>query len=257
MIKRLLLGVTALFLCVSCAPKEKIVYYNAGATETNSSYESRIKSDDLLMITVLSPDNDAATLPFNIQASYALSTGSGSGQNTTPQLMQYQAYLVSKAGEIEFPLIGTLKLGGLTKVEAVDKLKKEVGRYVSNPIINLRILNYRVSVTGEVLHPGTFNVSSERISLPEALALAGDLTIYGDRKNIKIIRDIEGVKTIHKVDITNTSFMNSDLYYLSQNDVIYVEPNKTKVNSSVVGPNLTVGLTALSLVITVAALILK
>ncbi|UMY65819.1 MULTISPECIES: polysaccharide biosynthesis/export family protein [unclassified Flavobacterium] len=255
MIKRLILGVTALLLCVSCAPKEKIVYYNAGAQESNSSYESRIKSDDLLMITVLSPDNDAATLPFNLQASYALSTGSG--QNVNPQLLEYQSYLVDKKGEIEFPIIGTLKLGGLTKAEAVDKLKQEVKRYVNNPIINLRILNYRISVTGEVLRPGTFTVNSERISLPEALALAGDMTIYGDRKNIKIIRDIEGVKTIHKVDITNTSFMNSDLYYLSQNDVIYVEPNKTKVNSSAVGPNITVGLTALSLLITVAALILR
>ena len=107
------------------------------------------------------------------------------------------------------------------------------------------------------MKPGNFNIISERISLPEALALAGDLTIYGKRNNIIVLRDIEGVKTINKVDITNVEFINSEFYYLTQNDVIYVEPNKTKINASVIGPNASVIISGLSLLITITALLIR
>ena len=118
-------------------------------------------------------------------------------------------------------------------------------------------MNFKIAVTGEVAKPGSFVISSERISLPDALALAGDLTIFGKRTNIIILRDSNGIKTINKIDITKTDFINSEFYYLTQNDVVYVEPNKTKVNSSAVGPNTSIILSGLSLLITVVALLIK
>jgi polysaccharide export outer membrane protein len=112
-------------------------------------------------------------------------------------------------------------------------------------------------VQGEVNRPGTFPINSERVTLLEALSMAGDLTIYGKRDNILVIREENGVKSFQKVDITKGDFVNSPYYYLAQNDVIYVEPNKTRVNSSVIGPNITVGISALSLLITIIVLTTK
>ena len=134
------------------------------------------------------------------------------------------------------------------------KLKGLLSAYIKNPTVNMRILNYKVTVQGEVNRPGTYPVQSERITLPEALSLAGDLTVYGKRSNILIIRETEGKVTTTRIDLTKPEFFNSQYYYLKQNDVVYVEPNKTKVNSSVIGPNITVAISAISLLITIVAL---
>jgi polysaccharide export outer membrane protein len=155
-------------------------------------------------------------------------------------------------------MLGTIKVGGLTRIETTNKIKDLLkSGHISDPIVNVRLLNFKVSVLGEVSKPGVFSISGERVTLVEALALAGDLTIYGKRNSILLIREKNGVKTYEKIDITKTDFINSKNYYLSQNDVIYVEPNKTKLNSSAVGPNLTIGISALSLVVTILALTLK
>ena len=181
----------------------------------------------------------------------------GSAENAMAQ-ERNQAYVVDKDGNIEFPMLGTIKVGGLTRIETTNKIKNLLKNgHISDPIVNLRLLNFKVSVLGEVVRPGMFSISGERVTLMEALALAGDLTIYGKRNNILLIREKNGTKTYEKIDITKTDFINSSNYYLSQNDVIYVEPNKTKINSSVVGPNLTIGISALSLVVTILALTIK
>ena len=145
----------------------------------------------------------------------------------------------------------------MTRIEAIQKVKSLLTNHIKDPLVNIRILNFKVSVLGEVNKPGVHTIQSERITLLEALSLSGDMTIYGKRNSILIIREIEGEKVIKKVDITKRDFINSPYYYLSQNDVIYVEPNKTKVNASVVGPNITVGISALSLIITIIALTLR
>jgi polysaccharide biosynthesis/export protein len=204
------------------------------------------------MITVSAPDPEAA-LPFNLPAAAIASVAS----TTANSQLQYQLYLIDKDGTIEFPVLGSVKIGGLQREEALQLLKDKLKDYMTNPIVNIRIMNYKVSVTGEVARPGSFNLVSERVTLPEALSMAGDLTIYGRRDNITVIRDVDGTKTINHVDITKSDFVNSDFYYLSQNDVVYVEPNKTRINSSVIGPNVTASLTALSLVITVVALLIR
>jgi polysaccharide export outer membrane protein len=135
--------------------------------------------------------------------------------------------------------------------------KTKLKAYFTEPSVNLRILNYKITVQGEVARPGTFTSATERITLPEALSMAGDLTIFAKRDNILIIREIDGKKESHFVDITKADFINSPFYYLSQNDLIYVEPNKTRMNSSAVGPNISIILSSVSLLITIVALLIR
>ena len=118
-------------------------------------------------------------------------------------------------------------------------------------------MNFKVSIQGEVNLPGTYPIASERLTLIEALSMAKDLTIYGKRDNILVIREINGVKSYNRVDITKSDFINSPFYYLSQNDVVYVEPNKTRVNSSAVGPNTSVIISAISILVSLSVLIFK
>ena len=130
-----------------------------------------------------------------------------------------------------------------------------VSIYIKNPSINLRIFNYKISVLGEVTKPGTYTIPSERITLLEALSMAGDLGIFGKRNNILVIHEEDGKKTYMRMDLTKADLINSPRYYLSQNDVVIVEPNKTKINSSVIGPNTSVIISLVSVLITVVVLL--
>jgi len=247
----LLSVITVLFLS-SCAQKKDIVYYqniDQFATGTASaSFEPKLQPDDLLMI-VVSAENPEVAAPFNLYAVTIQSNLETAGNQ--PRL---QTYLVDSKGEISFPVIGNIKLGGLTRSEAMVKLKELLGVYIKNPTVNMRILNYKITIQGEVTRPGTYPIQSERITLLEAVSMAGDLTVYGKRNNILVLREMDGKVTSTRVDLTNSNFINSPFYYLKQNDVVYVEPNKTKVNSSVIGPNITVAISAISLLITIIAL---
>jgi polysaccharide export outer membrane protein len=168
-----------------------------------------------------------------------------------------QLYLVDANGFIDFPVLGKIKVGGLTRSEALLLFQQKIAAYIKNPIVNLRIMNFKVSIQGEVTLPGTYPIASERVTLIEALSMAKDLTIYGKRDNILIIREINGVKSYNRVDITKADFINSPFYYLAQNDVVYVEPNKNKVNGSAIGTNTGVIISITSLVITLITLIIS
>ena len=244
----------ALALC-SCVSRKKIVYLqnnlSNNITEYNSQYNPTLKKDDLLMIVVSASDNEAAQ-PFNLPIISILTSGNFAGT-----AFQYQLYLVDGNGNIDFPILGMIKVDGVSKLKFIADLKESLKKYVKDPIITVKIMNYKIAVTGEVLRPGNFNITSDRVTLLDAIALAGDLTIYGRRDNIIVIREINGVKTINRIDITKEEFLKSDFYYLTQNDVVYVEPNKTKINSSVVGPNAAVIISSLSLLITVIAIFKK
>lgn len=244
------------FFLFSCASRKDIVYYQdidtLGQKEKSNSYEIKIQPDDLLMIIVSAEDPEIA-IPFNLNTiSVPNSTSSAltNGQQTT------QLYLVDTNGYIEFPVLGRLKVSGLTRSEVLQLLNGKIATYIKKPIINLRIMNFKVSVQGEVTVPGTYTVPSERITLIEAISMAKDLTIYGKRNNILIIREIDGIKSYNRVDITKADFINSPFYYLAQNDVVYVEPNKNKINGAAVGPNTGVLISITSLVITLITLII-
>lgn len=226
----ILLGIN-LLLIFSCADKKQIAYYQNIEQQANQNsektFESTIQPDDLLMIVVSAPDPEAAA-PFNLET---ILVPTAIGQASTAQRQQ-QLYLVDTQGTIQFPVLGELNIGGKTKTEVVVLLKEKLKSQLKNAIVNIRIMNFKVSVQGEVTKPGSYTVSGERITLPEALSLAGDLTIYGKRNNIILIREVNNKKTFNRIDITKADFINSPFYYLSQNDLIYVEPNNAKAKTA-------------------------
>lgn len=246
-----------LFLFFSCGSKKDVVYYQnidgMTAQQDPNSYEIKLQPDDLLMILVSADDPEVA-IPFNLRT---YSTTNNSRLDITRGQETVQLYLVDQSGNIEFPVIGKLKVSGLTRTEVLKMLQEKIGKYIKNPIINLRIMNFKISLQGEVNLPGTYPITSERVTLIEALSMAKDLTIYGRRDNILVIREVNGVKSYNRVDITKSDFINSPFYYLSQNDVVYVEPNKTRINSSAVGPNTSVIISAISILVSLSVLIFK
>jgi polysaccharide export outer membrane protein len=177
-------------------------------------------------------------------------------QNIVQGQQAMQLYLVDAAGMIDFPVLGKLKISGLTRSEVTKMFQDKIGVFIKNPIINFRITNFKVSVQGEVNSPGSYTLNSERVTLIEALTMARDLTIYGRRNNILVIREVDGVKTYNRVDITKSDFINSPFYYLAQNDVIYVEPNKNRINAAAVGANTGVIISITSILITLITLII-
>ncbi len=236
----------------SCSSSKHIAYFqNTIANAEAQKFEPILQPDDVLNI-VISSENPEIAAPYNLKTViFQGNTESGLAQE------RLQTYLIDQEGFIEMPMIGKVKLAGLYRTAAVNEIKKVLAEHIKDPIVNLRIVNFKVSVLGEVAKPGVYTLPSERITLIEALALAGDLTIYGKRNDILLLREKEGIKTMQRIDITQSNFINSPYYYLSQNDVVYIEPNKTRVNSSVIGPNIAVGISALSLVVTILALTIK
>jgi polysaccharide export outer membrane protein len=233
----------------SCANKKELIYLqgidNQKSYEGSLRYEIKLQSDDLLSI-VISAENAELTIPFNlpqVQGNIGAST------------MAARTFLIDNDGFIDYPILGKVKLGGLTRTEATTKLTELIANYITNPSVNMRILNYKISVLGEVLRPGNFQIVGERVTVFEALSLAGDIGVYGKRKNVLIIHDEEGKKTYTRLDITDPNTLNSSSYYLAQNDIVIVESNKTKLNSSVVGPNVTVWLTGTSILLTLLVLL--
>src|SRR5690606_34057286 len=167
-----------------------------------------IRPNDILIINVAAFDMEAAA-PFNL-----VQPARNLMQVRNMANREVQGYLVHDDGTIEFPVLGTVEVGGLTRKELVHYLKKEISTYIKNPIINIDIVNYKVTVLGEVNRPGTFTIPDERITILEALGMAGDLNIYGKRDNILVLREENGVRTYSKIDITKSDFIQSPFYYL-------------------------------------------
>ena len=242
----------------SCGSTKDVPYFqNAESVDFSGSaflYDARIMPKDQLTITV-STINDEAAAPFNMTVPTPYTVNS---RNTYSQAM-LQTYLVDNNGMINFPIIGELKVGGLTKSEAENLIQQKIQPYINEserPIVTVRMTGYQISVIGEVARPGTFTVSREKITVLEALAQAGDLTIYGQRKNVQLIReDANGQKSIHILDLTDANLVNSPYYYMQQNDVINVTPNKVKAQNSSVGSMTTLWFSATSILISLTSLL--
>lgn len=233
----------------SCRSKKKVIYLQGSEQFKNenlaANYETTIQPDDIIQITVTSQNPEAAQ-PFNQKIP---ETGNISNN------VQAQGYLVSKEGYIEFPVLGTLKVGGYTRTAFIEMLKEKLHPYLSDAVVNLNIRNFKISMLGEVTKPGAVSVNGDRITLLEAIAQAGDLTIQGMRKNILIVRDNQGQKSFTRVDITSADFVNSPFYYLKQNDVVYVEPRRAKYDATALGSYLTAAASIISLALTVTVLL--
>ena len=234
-------------LLTGCGSTKDVPYFqNAGSVDLSQSaflYDARIMPKDQLTITV-STINDEAAAPFNM----TVPTPYTVNQRSTYSQAMLQTYLVDNNGMINFPIVGELKVGGLTKSEAETMIQQKIQPYMNN--------DEKPIVTGEVNRPGTFTVSREKITVLEALAQAGDLTIYGQRKNVQLIReDSNGQKSIHVLDLTDANLINSPYYYMQQNDVINVTPNKVKAQNSSVGSMTTLWFSATSILISLTSLL--
>ncbi len=214
-------------------------------------YDATILPKDLLTITVITTDPEAAR-PFNL-TSPTYVTG-GSELIAQPAL---QAYLVDNEGQIDFPIVGKIALKGLTKVEAETKIEELLKAYLKEePVVTVNFQNYKISVVGEVKAPATFNIPNQKINIFEALAMAGDMTIYGRRDNVKIIReDADGKRNIFTINLNNAEVVNSPYYYLQQNDVVYVEPNSVVAQNSQIGPMTNLWVSASSVLVSIASLL--
>ena len=216
-------------------------------------YDAKIMPKDLLTITVNTTDPQAAA-PFNLTTQTALNIAQS--QNTYSQAA-LQQYLVNNEGLIDFPVIGRLKVGGLTKNEAEALIRENLKPYLKEvPIVTVRMSNYKISVLGEVNRPGTFTVSNEKVNILEALAMAGDMTVYGVRDSVKLIRESEtGQREIVCLNLTNATVVTSPYYYLQQNDILYVTPNKAKAKNSDIGSSTTLWFSATSILISLVSLL--
>ena len=222
-----------LYLLCACSTPKNITYFQdlnnpdkQSITQQNNQFVPRICVGDLLTITVSALD-PAAVAPFNLPVvSYPKQTEqmfNGTKEIGTSQAMQ--TYTVDSEGNINFPVVGKLKLADKTKQEAVDLLENKISELVKDPIVNIQIINFKVTVLGEVLKPGTYPVNSDRVTVLDALGLASDLTIHGSRTNVKVIRDNNGKQEVVTFDLTKSDFFSSPYFYLQQNDIVYVEPN--------------------------------
>lgn len=241
----------------SCGSVKNIAYLqNSDEINFEKSrflYDARIMPKDQLSISV-NTTTPEASLPFNL----LLQNEYTQGQRMTSAGV-LMPYLVDNDGYITFPVIGRLKVGGLTKSEAEKLIFEKIRPYMAeseNPVVTVRMSSYSVSVLGEVARPGSFQVSREKITILEALAQAGDLTIYGVRDKVKLIReDITGKKQIVNLNLNDANLVNSPYYYLQQNDVVYVEPNKVKAQNSKVGQTTTLWFSATSILISLTSLL--
>ena len=257
---KLLFGLLVVSMMITgCGSSKNVAYFqNSDSVNLDMSkvlYDARIMPKDMLSITVNTTDQEAS-IPFNLTVATPQTVSLRTQSTTTAAL---QTYLVDNEGNIDFPLVGTLHLGGLTKGEAERLVLEKIKPYMSateKPIVTVRMINYKISVIGEVAHPGMFTVANEKISILEALAQAGDLTIYGVRDRVKLIReDATGKKEIHVLNLNDANIINSPYYYLQQNDIVYVEPNKVKSQNSSVGSMTTLWFSATSILISLTSLL--
>lgn len=232
MASRILVFFFVLGLLSSCNTTSKVAYFqnvpDAGYKSTLPIVEAPIQKNDILTINISSLNTEASAV-FNPAANTLATVGSTAGTQILAG-----GYLVNSDGNIQLPIIGTVTAAGLTKKELKESITNVLlnKKLLIDPIVDIRYVNFEVTVVGEVNKPTVITVPSEKISLLKALGLAGDLTIYGRRDNILLIRENNGERMTQHIDINSASFLSSPYYYLQPNDVVYVEPNKTKVASS-------------------------
>lgn len=219
----------------SCVSNKKIAYFqdiqtiNQAALDNAATFtEPVIQNDDILSINVFTLNPQSGAIINQASAAPIL----GGNANTPVSGQQVTGFLVDKNGEIELSLVGKLKVAGLTTYQARELVREKVGAIYEKPNVQLRFANFKVSVLGEVNSPSTYNMPNEKVTIMDVLSLAGDLTIYGKRDNVLIVRDNNGKKEYARLDLNSSEIFNSPFYYLKQNDVVYVEPNKRKVSAS-------------------------
>ncbi len=255
-----LFAITTAVCFTACQSYKEVPYFqnidSISLAASKGLYTAHIMPKDELTITVNSTDPAAAAI-FNLSISQTNSNSSISKNLSSQQTLI--TYLVDNDGNINFPQLGKLHVVGMSREQLQDYIAERIAPYFAvdeKPIVTVRLANYRVTVMGDVASPRVVSVSSEKMSVLEALASAGDLTIYGQRKNVLVIReDAQGEKKAHRLDLTDANIINDPYFYVQQNDIIYVTPNATKAKNSDIGQSTTLWFSFTSILISLSSLL--
>jgi polysaccharide export outer membrane protein len=238
----------------SCLNTQQVSYFSNASDTTlltrTEDVEAAIQKNDILSINISSLNAEASAV-FNAPNSQATSTSSTTGSTASAG-----GYLVNPEGNIQLPILGNIRAAGLTKKQLKEEITNQIldKKLLLDPIVTIRHLNYEVTVIGEVAKPTVINVPNEKISLLKALGIAGDITVYGKKDNVLLIREVEGKRKVKRIDLNSKNFLTSSYYYLQPNDVVYVEPNKQKViaanRNQQLLPTILSGLSIIALVVT-------
>lgn len=237
----ILMTAAAVMLLASCGSKtsRNINYLQEAQKDTTVTMLPEegilVQPKDMISIVVSSRNPELSAM-FNLTN---VSYQAGGETSTTGSYNRILGYSVDNNGNIDFPIVGKINVSGLTRWQVADKVKEELvsRNLLKDPVISVEFLNFKVSVLGEVAHPGTYTVTGDKITLLEALSLAGDLTIYGRRDRVSVIREINGKRTVYINDLRSMDLFKSPSYYLKQNDVVLVEPNKVRAGQSTINEN--------------------
>ena len=256
--KHLGIFILGALLLASCATNKRAAYIQQVQTDIPTAieqdYQIRIKPLDRLTVTINSKDPELAA-PFNAASSYNSLNGLSSYSSSSNGNLQILT--VDKEGKIQLPIIGEIDCDGLTRNELATKIENTIREngMVHDPIVIIQFADVKFSVLGEVARPGQFSITKDRISLFDALAMAGDLTIYGQRENVALIREENGMRTVHYFDLKNPDILTSPYFYLQQDDVVYVTPNKYKAQAGEINQNRSFYISLVSVAVSVATLL--
>lgn len=229
----------------SCGSRKNFNYLQGHIDEKIEIKNIKLRQGDLIGVKIFGCDLQSLEL-FNIPGSQTQNQTQGI---YSPAVVA-NGYLINRMGIIDLPLIGEVKLEGLSTLEASETIKLKLKNYITDPKVNVQILNFRITILGDVSRPGTIFISEDKISLLEALGLVGDLNTTAKRSNILLMRNENGILKEHRINLTNKDFLNSPIFFLQQNDFIFVESNQAKINSSKVSSSWSIAITIASLVIT-------
>ena len=252
-----ILAILAL-LVSSCASQKRAWYLQDANPFTPEQIaengQIRIKPLDRLTIVVNSKDPELA-VPFNSATSYNSLTGTNISGAANSQALQMRT--VDENGMLEMPVIGKIECKGKTRSELAQAIAEKIidGGYINDPTVNVQFADMKISVIGEVARPGHYDVTRDKISIFDALAMAGDLTIYGQRENVALIREENGMRTVHYFDLKNPDILTSPYFYLQQDDVVYVTPNKYKAQAGEINQNRSFYISLVSVAVSVATLL--
>ena len=256
--KHLGIFILGALLLASCATNKRAAYIQQVQTDIPTAieqdYQIRIKPLDRLTVTINTKDPELAA-PFNAASSYNSLNGLSSYSSSSNGNLQILT--VDKEGKIQLPIIGEIDCDGLTRNELAKKIENTIREngMVHDPIVIIQFADVKFSVLGEVARPGQFSITKDRISLFDALAMAGDLTIYGQRENVALIREENGMRTVHYFDLKNPDILTSPYFYLQQDDVVYVTPNKYKAQAGEINQNRSFYISLVSVAVSVATLL--
>ncbi|QSS98004.1 polysaccharide biosynthesis/export family protein [Psychroflexus sp. ALD_RP9] len=242
-------------IVTSCATRKEVVYYQ-NSSDVNLSAIEKVYTHPVIQTNHILHISISSANPESI-AAFSREAGAQQMQARQIQMLKVEGYLVNENGEINFPELGKIKVRGLTTQKAQDLIESQLKAYVKDATVNIRIINNSFTVQGEVRQPGTYEIIDERVTLPQALGLAGGLTIRGQRDNIKIFRQLEDKRVVKTIDLTSVDWMNTDYYYINPNDIIYIEPNDPQIKSAGFITNVGTLLSVFSILLSTAVLLFR